>query len=92
LKLSEVLELLKTIKLAYFRFEVNEEVARLWYSFLCEESYDDVKARLVKHIRESKFEPTISELLPNYDDDKRKRYNQEVMAAQHKTYEPRLLD
>lgn len=65
---GQVLEVLKTIRGAYNRFEINEEMPRVWHETLKDEPYDLVIKRLKRHIRESKYEPTMSDLLPNKEE------------------------
>lgn len=64
---NQVLDVLKFIKGAYSRFEINEEMPRVWYEFLKDEKYETVIARLKKHISNSKFEPSIHDLVTQGD-------------------------
>lgn len=65
---KQVLELLKFIKGAYNRFDINEEMPRVWNEFLKEEPFEMAMQRLKRHIKYSKYEPTISDLLPSKDE------------------------
>jgi hypothetical protein len=62
--LKQVLEVLKYVKGAYNRFEINEEMPKVYFDFLKGEEFEKVMHRLKEHIKKSKFEPTISDLLP----------------------------
>lgn len=65
---TEVLEVLKYIKGAYNRFEINEEMPRVYNDFLKDQEFSKVMYRLKIHIRASKFEPTIADLLPSREE------------------------
>jgi len=61
---TEVLNVLKYIKGAYNRFEINEETPKVYNDFLKGQEFEKVMHRLKEHIKRSKFEPTITDLLP----------------------------
>lgn len=65
MKKSEIVELLKYISGAYSRFTVNENTPVTWYDMMKEQDFEKTMVLLKKHISESKFEPTISDLLIN---------------------------
>ncbi|WP_158560294.1 replicative helicase loader/inhibitor [Paenibacillus contaminans] len=60
---NQVLDILRFIKGAYHRFEINEDMPRVWMSILQKEDYDVVMQRLERHIRTSRYEPTIHDLI-----------------------------
>ena len=64
---NQVHEVLKFIRGAHHRFEINEEMPRVWFKFLKDESFDTVMNRLERHIKDSKFEPTIHDLITRTD-------------------------
>lgn len=63
MKKEEVKELLKTIKGAYPKFEINEKTLDVWSMVLDEQLQETVLENLKSHILKSKFEPSISELV-----------------------------
>lgn len=66
--LKQVLEVLKYVKGAYNRFEINEEMPKVYFDFLKDQEFERVMHRLKEHIKKSKFEPTITDLLPPRED------------------------
>ncbi|OKP97744.1 hypothetical protein A3849_13640 [Paenibacillus sp. P46E] len=54
---------LAMVKTAYPYFEITEPGVKLWHLMLQDLDYKDAQGRLVRHIRSSKFAPTIAELL-----------------------------
>jgi hypothetical protein len=65
---NKALEVLQYIRGAYNRFEINEYMPKVYAEFLKDEPFDKVMIRLKKHIKTSKYEPTISELLASRDE------------------------
>lgn len=87
---QELIELLKYIVVAYPRFEIVEDTPKIWHDFLKDESYDVVLERLKTHIRESKYMPSISELLEHPEKTERRKTVEELMIERGVTYEPRF--
>lgn len=63
MKQTETANFLAMIKTAYPYFEITEAGVKLWHLMLQELDYKEAQGRLVRHIRNSKFAPTIAELL-----------------------------
>jgi F0F1-type ATP synthase gamma subunit len=78
MKVEQVHELLKEIKGAFNRFEINEEMPRVWFKHLKDEKYEKVVSRLNKHIHTSRFEPTISDLLPSKEEREKAAQDHEI--------------
>lgn len=68
MRMDEVIELLKDIKGTWYKFEINERTPKMWFKHLEAETTENVIKRLSKHERESRFEPTVSDLLPNKEE------------------------
>lgn len=68
MRMDEVIEMLKDIKGTYGKFEINERTPARWFNHLEAETTENVLRRLNKHERESKFEPSVSDLLPNKEE------------------------
>lgn len=51
------------IKTAYPNFEVTEHALRFWHDFLKDVPNDRAEKNLRKHITESRFPPTISDIV-----------------------------
>ena len=62
MKHSEVMTLLRYIKGAYPRFEMTEDAVDVWYDFLKDYPFETAREGLKKHIEESAFQPTISDI------------------------------
>lgn len=74
MKSEQVLEVLKFIRGSYSRFEINEEMPRVWLEFLKDESFDMVMNRIKKHVKSSEFPPTIHNLISHVDKDLEARH------------------
>ena len=70
---SEVIELLKYISGAYGRFAMNENTPNVWLDVLKDQSFDKTMFLLKKHIAESRFEPSISDLVNNYKPEQKEK-------------------
>lgn len=60
---NKALEVLQFIRGAYNRFEINEYMPKVYAEFLKDEPFNKVMERLKRHIKTSKYEPAISDLL-----------------------------
>ena len=78
MKHNEIMELLKYIKGAYPRFDITENTIDVWYDFLSDQSLTKVMKRLQRHISESRFEPTISDLLPTRQEKEKESFEMEI--------------
>lgn len=63
MKQTEMANFLAMVKTAYPYFEITEPGVKLWHFMLQELDYKDAQGRLARHIRSSKYAPTIAELL-----------------------------
>lgn len=60
---TEVAELLRYINGAYPRFTINDNTPAVWYEMLQEKDFKKTLEFLKKHISDSRYEPSISDLL-----------------------------
>ncbi|MEK5378028.1 replicative helicase loader/inhibitor [Paenibacillus sp. FSL P2-0173] len=67
MKQTETASFLAVIKTAYPYFEITVPVTKLWHQMLADIPYEVAKERLGKHIRTSKFAPTISDICTEED-------------------------
>ncbi|MDF9845117.1 MULTISPECIES: replicative helicase loader/inhibitor [unclassified Paenibacillus] len=63
MKQTEMANFLNMIKTAYPFFEITEPGVKLWHLMLQDLEYKEAQGRLARHIRSSKYAPTIAELL-----------------------------
>lgn len=75
---QETIELLKVIKGAYGKFEIHPQTPEVWHTFLESEKLEEVVKRLQKHTRSSRFEPTISDLLPSKEEKEKIARDREI--------------
>lgn len=68
MKPTEVAMILRTVRAAYPRFNVNDDVAQLWNSHLSQVSYEDGMNRLVLHIATKTYHPTIAHIVQDNPD------------------------
>lgn len=59
---NEVIELFKSITLAYPAFDVSTEKVNLWHDIMKDMEYSQVAARLKQHIMQSEYAPKIAEI------------------------------
>lgn len=59
---QQVIDLFKTIKLAYPAFDVSTEKVNLWYEIMKKMDYEAVNSRLKQHILSSEYAPKIAEI------------------------------
>lgn len=78
MELAQVVELLEEIKGAYPKFEIYKTTPRVWQKYLSEHSVESTYWRLERHIKESRFEPTIHDLLPTKEDRRREAEEMEI--------------
>ncbi|MCM3724678.1 replicative helicase loader/inhibitor [Neobacillus cucumis] len=59
---KEAVKLLTLIESVYSHFLVKDETVLLWFQFCSEMDYEQVMAKLIKHIRKSPFPPAFTDI------------------------------
>lgn len=59
---TQVIELFKSIKLAYPTFDVSTEKVNLWHDLMQDMPYEVVNRRLKQHILSNEYPPKIAEI------------------------------
>lgn len=88
MKQTETASFLAVIKTAYPFFEITIPVTKLWHSMLQDMDYEIAKERLGRHIRTSRFAPTIADICnpegaqPSFYELQRPEEQQAVLSLQ----------
>ncbi|AYP68790.1 loader and inhibitor of phage [Bacillus phage vB_BpsM-61] len=80
MKKTEMVDLLEEIELFFpGRFTMDEKIASLWWRIIKDYDYKLCKTNLDKHVRESKFPPTIAQLIIT-DKDQSRPYDKDLQS------------
>lgn len=71
---QQALKVIKTITLYYQNFVVTEEKVKEWADEIQHHSLDEVTKRLKEHAKESKFPPTLADLIEKKEESKSAAY------------------
>ena len=72
---DEIKEIFKKITMAYDNFEVISEKVDFWHTLLSDITHERAEINLIKHIRKSKYSPTIADIR----DDATRDYSKIIM-------------
>lgn len=59
---NQVISILRKIRTAYSKFEINEEVIQLWIELLVNMPYEKVLDNLNNHIKTNPYAPNVAQI------------------------------